>query len=110
MLSLDGMVMWAFGDGDYGKLGTGSSTAKYYPQVLKHNQMLKYLTNKVFIDQTAVSGDKMLSLCFLICREWSHSVKKELKRSVAVLSSLWLWPVTDTFTRLDKVHQSLGAW
>lgn len=33
MLSLDGMVVWAFGDGDYGKLGTGSSTAKYYPQV-----------------------------------------------------------------------------
>ncbi|XP_078812489.1 putative E3 ubiquitin-protein ligase HERC1 isoform X5 [Oryzias latipes] len=32
VLSLDGMVMWAFGDGDYGKLGTGSSTAKYYPQ------------------------------------------------------------------------------
>ncbi|XP_040914288.1 probable E3 ubiquitin-protein ligase HERC1 isoform X4 [Toxotes jaculatrix] len=30
--SLDGMVVWAFGDGDYGKLGTGSSTAKYYPQ------------------------------------------------------------------------------
>lgn len=33
VLSLDGMVVWAFGDGDYGKLGTGSSTAKYYPQV-----------------------------------------------------------------------------
>uniref|UniRef100_A0A7N6A8Y1 HECT-type E3 ubiquitin transferase n=1 Tax=Anabas testudineus TaxID=64144 RepID=A0A7N6A8Y1_ANATE len=32
VLSLDGMVVWAFGDGDYGKLGTGSSTAKYYPQ------------------------------------------------------------------------------
>nr|XP_033501997.1 probable E3 ubiquitin-protein ligase HERC1 isoform X9 [Epinephelus lanceolatus] len=31
VLSLDGMVVWAFGDGDYGKLGTGSSTAKYYP-------------------------------------------------------------------------------
>uniref|UniRef100_A0A3Q4MJN4 Uncharacterized protein n=1 Tax=Neolamprologus brichardi TaxID=32507 RepID=A0A3Q4MJN4_NEOBR len=33
VVSLDGMVVWAFGDGDYGKLGTGSSTAKYYPQV-----------------------------------------------------------------------------
>ncbi|XP_041825741.1 probable E3 ubiquitin-protein ligase HERC1 isoform X2 [Melanotaenia boesemani] len=32
VVSLDGMVVWAFGDGDYGKLGTGSSTAKYYPQ------------------------------------------------------------------------------
>ncbi|XP_058472668.1 probable E3 ubiquitin-protein ligase HERC1 [Solea solea] len=32
VLSLDGTVVWAFGDGDYGKLGTGSSTAKYYPQ------------------------------------------------------------------------------
>lgn len=34
VLSLDGMVVWAFGDGDYGKLGTGSCTAKYYPQVI----------------------------------------------------------------------------
>ncbi|KAM9794366.1 putative E3 ubiquitin-protein ligase HERC1 isoform 3-T6 [Syngnathus typhle] len=32
VLSADGMIVWAFGDGDYGKLGTGSSTAKYYPQ------------------------------------------------------------------------------
>eukprot|EP00066_Takifugu_rubripes_P013620 XP_011602886.1 PREDICTED: probable E3 ubiquitin-protein ligase HERC1 isoform X2 [Takifugu rubripes] len=32
VLSLDGMAVWAFGDGDYGKLGAGSSTAKYYPQ------------------------------------------------------------------------------
>uniref|UniRef100_A0A3B4BJ81 Uncharacterized protein n=1 Tax=Periophthalmus magnuspinnatus TaxID=409849 RepID=A0A3B4BJ81_9GOBI len=32
VVSLDGMVVWAFGDGDYGKLGTGSSSAKYYPQ------------------------------------------------------------------------------
>ncbi|KAF7670462.1 hypothetical protein LDENG_00124780 [Lucifuga dentata] len=32
VLSQDGMIVWAFGDGDYGKLGTGSSTAKYYPQ------------------------------------------------------------------------------
>ncbi|XP_014842886.1 PREDICTED: probable E3 ubiquitin-protein ligase HERC1 isoform X1 [Poecilia mexicana] len=32
VVSLDGTVVWAFGDGDYGKLGTGSSTAKYYPQ------------------------------------------------------------------------------
>lgn len=33
VLSLDGTAVWAFGDGDYGKLGAGSSTAKYYPQV-----------------------------------------------------------------------------
>ncbi|XP_061887279.1 probable E3 ubiquitin-protein ligase HERC1 isoform X3 [Entelurus aequoreus] len=32
VLSADGTIVWAFGDGDYGKLGTGSSTAKYYPQ------------------------------------------------------------------------------
>lgn len=38
VLSLDGMVVWAFGDGDYGKLGTGSSTAKYYPQVSEQPQ------------------------------------------------------------------------
>lgn len=41
VLSLDGMVVWAFGDGDYGKLGTGSSTAKYYPQVNKQQQKLQ---------------------------------------------------------------------
>ncbi|XP_029920656.1 probable E3 ubiquitin-protein ligase HERC1 isoform X2 [Myripristis murdjan] len=32
VLSSDGMTVWAFGDGDYGKLGTGSCTAKCYPQ------------------------------------------------------------------------------
>ncbi|KAM3873957.1 putative E3 ubiquitin-protein ligase HERC1 [Diretmus argenteus] len=32
VLSSDGMIVWAFGDGDYGKLGTGSCTAKCYPQ------------------------------------------------------------------------------
>lgn len=37
VLSLDGMAVWAFGDGDYGKLGAGSSTAKYYPQVSNFN-------------------------------------------------------------------------
>uniref|UniRef100_A0A8C7YP15 HECT-type E3 ubiquitin transferase n=1 Tax=Oryzias sinensis TaxID=183150 RepID=A0A8C7YP15_9TELE len=83
VLSLDGMVMWAFGDGDYGKLGTGSSTAKYYPQVLTHNQMLKYLKNKVFIElhnQTAVSGDKI---------------------------SLWLWPVHQSLGRLIGLPEHL---
>lgn len=27
------MMVWAFGDGDYGKLGLGNSTAKSSPQV-----------------------------------------------------------------------------
>ncbi|TSK72182.1 putative E3 ubiquitin-protein ligase HERC1 [Bagarius yarrelli] len=31
-LSTDGMTLWAFGDGDYGKLGTGPCTVKCYPQ------------------------------------------------------------------------------
>ncbi|XP_030650140.1 probable E3 ubiquitin-protein ligase HERC1 isoform X2 [Chanos chanos] len=31
-VSADGMVVWAFGDGDYGKLGLGNSTAKSSPQ------------------------------------------------------------------------------
>ncbi|XP_035383560.1 probable E3 ubiquitin-protein ligase HERC1 isoform X3 [Electrophorus electricus] len=31
-LSSDGMTLWAFGDGDYGKLGTGHCTVKCYPQ------------------------------------------------------------------------------
>ena len=32
-VSADGMMVWAFGDGDYGKLGLGNSTAKSSPQV-----------------------------------------------------------------------------
>ncbi|KAJ7986812.1 hypothetical protein DPEC_G00332260 [Dallia pectoralis] len=32
VLSSDGMNVWAFGDGDYGKLGTGPCTVKCYPQ------------------------------------------------------------------------------
>ncbi|XP_072409417.1 probable E3 ubiquitin-protein ligase HERC1 isoform X1 [Chiloscyllium punctatum] len=31
-VSTDGMMVWAFGDGDYGKLGLGNSTAKSSPQ------------------------------------------------------------------------------
>ncbi|KAA0723274.1 putative E3 ubiquitin-protein ligase HERC1 [Triplophysa tibetana] len=31
-ISADGMSVWAFGDGDYGKLGLGNSTAKSSPQ------------------------------------------------------------------------------
>ncbi|XP_028822113.1 probable E3 ubiquitin-protein ligase HERC1 [Denticeps clupeoides] len=31
-VSADGMIVWAFGDGDYGKLGLGNSTAKSSPQ------------------------------------------------------------------------------
>lgn len=45
VLSLDGMVVWAFGDGDYGKLGTGSSTAKYYPQVSDNRDAALTLKN-----------------------------------------------------------------
>ncbi|CAB1318209.1 unnamed protein product, partial [Coregonus sp. 'balchen'] len=32
VLSSDGMSVWAFGDGDYGQLGTGPCTVKCYPQ------------------------------------------------------------------------------
>ncbi|MGH0184836.1 UNVERIFIED_CONTAM: hypothetical protein FKN15_017450 [Acipenser sinensis] len=32
VVSSDGMTVWAFGDGDYGNLGTGSCTVKCYPQ------------------------------------------------------------------------------
>ncbi|XP_076139905.1 putative E3 ubiquitin-protein ligase HERC1 isoform X8 [Alosa pseudoharengus] len=32
VLASDGMTVWAFGDGDYGKLGTGPCTVKCYPQ------------------------------------------------------------------------------
>ncbi|KAG8576379.1 hypothetical protein GDO81_009838 [Engystomops pustulosus] len=31
-VSADGLLVWAFGDGDYGKLGLGNSTAKSSPQ------------------------------------------------------------------------------
>ena len=30
-MSGDGQMLWAFGDGDYGKLGLGTSTAKNVP-------------------------------------------------------------------------------
>ena len=30
-ISADGNILWAFGDGDYGKLGLGSSHAKQVP-------------------------------------------------------------------------------
>lgn len=33
VVSADGTMVWAFGDGDYGKLGLGNSTAKSSPQV-----------------------------------------------------------------------------
>ncbi|KAJ8402341.1 hypothetical protein AAFF_G00368300 [Aldrovandia affinis] len=36
VLSADGMTVWAFGDGDYGKLGTGPCTVKCYPQKVEH--------------------------------------------------------------------------
>ncbi|XP_048876533.1 probable E3 ubiquitin-protein ligase HERC1 isoform X3 [Brienomyrus brachyistius] len=36
VLSSDGMTIWAFGDGDYGKLGTGPCTMKCYPQKIDH--------------------------------------------------------------------------
>ncbi|KAL1253293.1 hypothetical protein QQF64_017986 [Cirrhinus molitorella] len=32
VLSSDGLTVWAFGDGDYGKLGIGPCTVKCYPQ------------------------------------------------------------------------------
>lgn len=32
VLSSDGLTIWAFGDGDYGKLGIGPCTVKCYPQ------------------------------------------------------------------------------
>ena len=38
-LSDDGETVWAFGDGDYGKLGLGTTTAKTLPtrvEVLSH--------------------------------------------------------------------------
>ncbi|XP_066566869.1 probable E3 ubiquitin-protein ligase HERC1 isoform X2 [Amia ocellicauda] len=36
VVSSDGMTVWAFGDGDYGKLGTGPCTVKCYPQKVEH--------------------------------------------------------------------------
>ena len=35
-VSADGSTVWAFGDGDYGKLGIGSTAAKSSPQVTRH--------------------------------------------------------------------------
>lgn len=43
-VSMDGSMVWAFGDGDYGKLGLGNSTAKSSPQVRIHRE--KYSLHK----------------------------------------------------------------
>lgn len=34
-LSVDGSLVWAFGDGDYGKLGIGSNAAEMKPVVIE---------------------------------------------------------------------------
>ena len=34
-VSCDGMTAWAFGDGDYGKLGNGSNAAEMKPAVIE---------------------------------------------------------------------------
>lgn len=98
MVSLDGMVVWAFGDGDHGKLGTGSSTAKYYPQVGQRYQRFTFRNP---------GRTKSLCLCFFffpVCRKLSNFAIRELRRSVVELSSLWPWPVMDMSTHLVKVH------
>lgn len=46
-VSTDGSMVWAFGDGDYGKLGLGNSTAKSSPQVRIHWE--KYSLHKFLL-------------------------------------------------------------
>lgn len=42
-LSSDGSTIWAFGDGDYGKLGLGNSSGKLIPTKIEalHGQNMK---------------------------------------------------------------------
>lgn len=60
-LSSDGMTLWAFGDGDYGKLGTGPCTVKCYPQVLlimsSSHPGAFLLINRITIAQFQVQDD-----------------------------------------------------
>lgn len=111
VLSQDGMIVWAFGDGDYGKLGTGSSTAKYYPQVRQwwwSATLQSFLWRKNIIkDRQSMIGygsGEILGFVVPNFRKWSNFATRELRRSAVGLSSLWRWPMMDMFTHLDKVH------
>lgn len=44
-----------------------------------------------------------MSLVDYIFRKWSSFATKELRKFVVGPSFLWLWPVMDMFTHLDKV-------
>lgn len=90
------MAVWAFGDGDYGKLGAGSSTAKYYPQVSNFN-----ITSWGY--SLVLSFTACLILSVHLFRKLNSCATREWRKSVVELSSLWCWPVTDMFTPLDRV-------
>jgi alpha-tubulin suppressor-like RCC1 family protein len=46
-VSSDGNLVWAFGDGDYGKLGLGNTATKSTPQVIKLDIKLHKLTQLI---------------------------------------------------------------
>lgn len=51
VVSADGLSVWAFGDGDYGKLGLGNSTAKSSPQVSHSHENVASIFKRVLIEQ-----------------------------------------------------------
>lgn len=81
VVSADGMMVWAFGDGDYGKLGLGNSTAKSSPQVGAGGPL------------TAVRHDVperiLMKVFFQNLRKWTFYVESASKKWRAELSFLW---------------------
>lgn len=59
VVSADGMMVWAFGDGDYGKLGLGNSTAKSSPQVSFSSKMKK----KKWVNEVHLRTVCVMQLC-----------------------------------------------
>lgn len=88
-------MVWAFGDGDYGKLGLGNSTAKSSPQV---NDQVK--TGESSLHRFTGSITKII---FYSRRKSTFSVASVSRKWRVEHSSLWPWPKTAKFTLLDKV-------
>lgn len=111
VLSLDGMAVWAFGDGDYGKLGAGSSTAKYYPQVSNFN--ITSWGYSLVLSFTACLINRTL-FCLFLCSESWTAVQQGNEESLLWSSflcgvGLWrtclhLWTRYITFNLFESSH------
>lgn len=107
VLSSDGLTLWAFGDGDYGKLGIGPCTVKCYPQVPSISLVyflkldLRFLKYSMAVCGLSLAG----CLVFLLDdRKWRFSATRESKRSDVELTSRSFWLKMDTCTHSAKVE------